>query len=47
MISILVDEEVTWYLVDDRFVSGHADDVVSLPGVEVGQAYSLDQTFIH
>lgn len=40
-------EKATSYLVHHRFVSGRGDDVISLPGVEVGQSYSFDQTFVH
>lgn len=35
------------YLVHNRFVSAYPDDVISLSGVEVGQSYSFDQTFVH
>lgn len=38
---------VTLHLVDGRFVLGLADDVIRLPGVEVGQSYRSNQTFVH
>lgn len=35
------------YLIHNRFVFGYADDVISLPGIEVGESYGSDQTFVH
>lgn len=41
-VFMVASEKATLYLVHHRFVSGHVDDVIRLPGVEVGQSYSFD-----
>lgn len=35
------------YLVDHGFMSGLADDVISLPGIKIGKSQSSDKTFVH